>query len=175
MVSVVLVIFGAILAAMGFVEIDSFPKNIAGAIFTVIIGATMTLLTILEVYGSFVKSAEEKGKLNAIKKTFKYPVLIAVIGFIVAILSSTFVITSKTFLSRFPIFPPKEWLSLLMSGLLLYAVIAFAHTFSFIFRVVTDPNTGENDGTDGSRGDNSDIEENEKNATSNSEPDIPRA
>lgn len=129
---------------LAYIEVITFsiisPPLIAG-IFTVIIGAVGTLFSILILYGEVISRAREKSDesrdyFTHLRRTFQVPVKIAVIGFIISVLSNAFDLNTQIIFAESPLFTFSQWFSLIMTFLLIYAILSFWGAFSFVLRTV---------------------------------------
>lgn len=130
------------------IEIGGFSPRLIAAIFTVIIGSTATLFSILIIYGELIAAADKKEYLQDLERTFRWPVGTAVFGFIIAILSSTFSLTMEYTPSSAYGFTIDEIMSLIMLFILIYAILAFRESFLFVLKSAIKMESKE-DGNDG--------------------------
>jgi hypothetical protein len=140
-VTVLLISLFAILGVLDVVQIGEFSPTLAAAIFTVIIGTVGTLFSILVVYSELIASAGDLGHLTDLKRTFGWPVGVSVIGFTIAILSNVFSLSQGIVTPNQFVFTLSQWYSLLMTGLLLYAILSFGDAFSFTLRTIIEMET----------------------------------
>ena len=132
-ISVVLVFILAILAAVDIISISSFSPGLAAAIFTVIIGTTATLFSILVLVGEIISKAKNKEYLQDIKRTFEWPVNSGVIGFLISVIGDLYYL-NMDILNQWNLlwFTLSEWYSLVISGILFFSILSFKNAFEFI-------------------------------------------
>ena len=135
--SVVLVGLLAILSIFDIVTISSFSPGLAAAIFTVIIGTTATLFSILVLVGEIISRAESKEYLEDVRRTFAWPVKAGVIGFLLSIISDLYYLNLE-FIGTNELlwFTFSEWNSLVISGILFFSILSFKNAFGFILLTV---------------------------------------
>jgi len=135
--SVVLVGLLAVLSIFDILTISSFSPGLAAAIFTVIIGTTATLFSILVLVGEIISRAESKEYLEDVRRTFEWPVKAGVIGFLLSIISDLYY-WNIDFIgtNEFLWFTFSEWNSLVISGILFFSILSFKNAFGFILLTV---------------------------------------
>jgi hypothetical protein len=106
--------------------------RLSAAIFTVVVGSTGTLFSILIVYSRIIRMASDSNYLKKMKRTFKWPFHTAILGFVIAILASMFRIQDPALTEWRFIFTLEGWLSTLMALLLVYSILAFRGAFFFV-------------------------------------------
>lgn len=135
--SVVLVGLLAVSSIFDILTISSFSPGLAAAIFTVIIGTTATLFSILVLVGKIISRAESKEYLEDVRRTFEWPVKAGVIGFLISIISDLYHWNTDFIgTNEFLWFSFSEWSSLVISGILFFSILSFKNAFRFILLAV---------------------------------------
>jgi uncharacterized protein YacL len=132
-----LVLVGAlvILSNFDYLVIKSFSPRLAAAIFTVVIGASVSLLAIFASYQDMISNADDANLLGTLRKVFYWPIVLSIIGFILAILTSVFSL-SEAARTSIPISTPlSSILSLVLAGLLIYAILSFREVFRAVYYI----------------------------------------
>lgn len=131
-----------ILFEAGVINIISFSPSLAAAIFTVIVTTTATLFSILIVHSTVIKRAHEKELLSKLSDTFKIPILVAVLGFSIAIVSSTIRFRKWIPESVYDI-RSEQILSVAFIFLMLYAILSLYAAFDFVLKTTILSTIGE--------------------------------
>lgn len=132
-ISVAIVFFFATISKLtNYISIQFISPKLAAAIFTVVVGSTGTLFSILIVYSRIIRSASEKNYLTKLKRTFTWPFHTAILGFIIAVLASIFRIQDPALANSSFIFSVRGWFSVLMGVLLIYSILSFREAFFFV-------------------------------------------
>jgi len=123
------------------IEIKPISPSLAAGIFTVIIGTTGTLFSILALYGEVItiaseKSDRDKNYINKIRRTFSIPVKTSVLGFLIAVFANTYQINAVIVPEKYSLMTNSEAFSTIMLFLLLYSMMSFWGAFSFIIRTI---------------------------------------
>lgn len=130
------------------VSIVYISPRLSAAIFTVIVGSTGTLFSILIVYSRIIRIASDKKYLRKLKRTFRWPFHTAILGFVIAVLASIFRIQDPTLAEWRLVFTLEEWFSILMSLLLIYSILAFREAFFFVTEATISIAENEDNGSD---------------------------
>lgn len=115
-----------------YISLVYISPRLSAAIFTVVVGSTGTLFSILIVYSRIIRMASDDKYLRKLKRTFRWPFHTAILGFMIAILASMFRIQDPTLAQWRLIFTLKGWFSILMGLLLIYSILAFRGAFFFV-------------------------------------------
>jgi hypothetical protein len=133
-ISIVITATSILLSSAGIIHVDGFSPELTAAIFTVIVGSTATLFSILVVYGELIAAADEKEYLQDLERTFRWPVGTAVYGFVIAVVFSTISIDSQHLPEKILSFTPNDILNYLMLFILLYSILSFRQSFIFVLK-----------------------------------------
>lgn len=106
--------------------------RLSAAIFTVVVGSTGTLFSVLIVYSRIIRMASDNEYLKKMKRTFRWPFHTAILGFVIAILASMFRIQNPALTEWRFIFTLEGWFSVIMGLLLIYSILAFRGAFFFV-------------------------------------------
>ena len=121
---------------------------VSAAIFTVVVGSTGTLFSILIVYSRIIRLAGDGEYLKKLKRTFRWPFHAAILGFVIAILTSMFRIEDPALANWRVIFTLEGWFSILMGLLLIYSILAFRGAFYFVTETTIEMAKDENEEPD---------------------------
>lgn len=135
----------AALSAHGTLKINDFSPALAAGIFTVVIGASISLLAIFASFEDAISNADDGGHLNLLRKVFYWPIVLSIIGFIIAIAVSVFSIQDPRLANLRLIFSLEEYVSLLLAALLIYAVLSFREVFRTVYYVIVGLNRDSDD------------------------------
>lgn len=130
-----------ILTALDMVSVSNFSPTLAAGIFTVIIASIGTLFSVLVVYDELIAAADKLDYLNDLKKTFKNPVLTAVVGFTIAVLGAGLSLPTKSLSWPDFFLSGQETSALAMMWLLLYSIFSFYAAFDFMIETIAEMNT----------------------------------
>lgn len=135
----------AYLAQQGILRITRLSPALAAGIFTVVIGASISLLVIFASYDTAVSNADDADLLNVLRKVFYWPIALSILGFIIAILASVFSINTKQIAEFEYIFSLSEYVSLILASLLIYAILSFREVFRTVYYVIVGRNRNSDD------------------------------
>jgi len=138
--TVILILSLSILSAVGFLQISRFSPQLAAGIFTVVILASISLLAIFATIDDAIENAKDNDLLYVVRKVFYWPIVLSIIGFILAITMSIFKIQDGRFSNIEFIFSLEEYASLLLAGLLIYAVLSFREVFRAVYYTIVGTN-----------------------------------
>lgn len=126
----------AFLTYVGVLRINEFSPALAAGIFTVVIGASISLLAIFASFEDAIGKADDAELLDLLRKVFYWPILLSILGFIIAITVSVFSVTESRFAEFRLIFSLEELVSLLLATLLIYAILSFREVFRTVYYVI---------------------------------------
>lgn len=126
----------ALLSALGVLKINNFSPALAAGIFTVVIGSSISLLIIFATLDDAISNADDGGHLDLLRKVFYWPIVLSILGFIIAIGVSVFSIENTRLANLRFIFSLEEYASLLLAALLIYAVLSFREVFRTVYYVL---------------------------------------
>lgn len=123
------------LASLDLINLTSFSPALAAAIFTVVIGASVSLLTVLSSYDDVVSNAKDGDMMGLLRRVFYWPIIVSVAGFVLAIIASIVTIPDKLDNSVY-IFSIGEYLTLTFAALLIYSILSFREVFRTVYYIM---------------------------------------
>lgn len=147
--TVVLIGVLGMLSAHGVLKINNFSPALAAGIFTVVIGASISLLAIFASFEEAISNAHDAELLGLLRKVFYWPIALSILGFVIAISASVFSIQNQQLADFQLVFSLEEYASLILAALLIYAVLSFREVFRTVYYVTVGLNHDTEDSKSG--------------------------
>jgi len=130
-----------VLSAIGILEITLFSPQLAAIIFTFVIVASISSFAIFATLDEVVSNAKEKELISIIRKVFYWPIVLSITGLLLAVSASIFRVESTGIEKYSVVFSAKEWASLLLFGIFVYAIMSFREVFRVVYYATSSTNT----------------------------------